>query len=94
MNKHLTRLATFLAAGFMMAGSASGGVLEGTRTIHLTTEDGNAIAIAEIAFTPGDDAISYKIDWADDVFADHFLSMRPFKCLESAAKHWCRVPYP
>ena len=43
---------------------------------------------------PRDGATSYKIDWADDVFADHFLSMRPFKCLESAAKHWCRVPYP
>nr|MDJ0640618.1 hypothetical protein [Paracoccaceae bacterium] len=25
---------------------------------------------------------------------DHFLSMRPFKCLEGPEKHWCHVPYP
>ena len=27
-------------------------------------------------------------------YGDHFLSMRPFKCLEGKAKYWCRVPYP
>ena len=29
-----------------------------------------------------------------DTFSDHFLSMRPFRCLEGPGKHWCDVPYP
>jgi hypothetical protein len=27
-------------------------------------------------------------------FADHFLSMREFKCLADAQEVWCHVPYP
>ena len=27
-------------------------------------------------------------------FEDHFLSMRPFRCLEGPERHWCHVPYP
>ncbi|MEM7210649.1 MAG: hypothetical protein AAF479_01970 [Pseudomonadota bacterium] len=94
MNKLFTQLAAPLAAMQMMSGAAFGGALDGNKTIRLMAEDGDAVTIAEVAFSAEDGRTAYKIDWADEPFADHFLSMRPFKCLESAAKHWCRVPYP
>jgi hypothetical protein len=37
---------------------------------------------------------SYKIQWEDGLFEDHFLSMRPFKCLPGGKKLWCHTPYP
>ena len=36
----------------------------------------------------------YKIKWAADQFEDHFLSMRPFKCVPGGEKLWCHTPYP
>ena len=38
--------------------------------------------------------VDYKIQWEADKFEDHFLSMRPFKCLSGGAKLWCHTPYP
>ena len=37
---------------------------------------------------------SYKIKWDNAKFDDHFLSMRPFKCLPGSEKLWCHTPYP
>ena len=37
---------------------------------------------------------SYKIKFDNDKFDDHFLSMRPFKCVPGSAKLWCHTPYP
>ena len=52
---------------------------------------GEKIEIA--ALSVGEDH-TYSIDLSEAAFTDHFLSMRPFKCLEGPAKHWCHVPYP
>ena len=38
--------------------------------------------------------LDYKIKWKTDEFEDHFLSMRPFKCLPAGEKLWCYTPYP
>lgn len=37
---------------------------------------------------------TYELDMDTAPFTDHFLSMRPFKCLEGPEKHWCYLPYP
>ena len=37
---------------------------------------------------------AYKIKWKTDKFEEHFLSMRPFKCLPGGEKLWCHTPYP
>jgi hypothetical protein len=66
----------------------------GERDVMLHSGEGSPIKVAQIAFQPSGDAAQYKITWDDSVFSDHFLSMRPFKCLEGAEKLWCRVPYP
>ena len=55
--------------------------------------DGQEWAIATVTFSPERDG-TYQFALNDEVFTDHFLSMRPFKCLESPEKHWCYVPYP
>lgn len=64
--------------------------LEGTRKVYLEAADGSRIEIAQVLFLSD----TYSVDMAEAPFTDHFLSMRPFKCLEGAAKHWCHVPYP
>ena len=67
--------------------------LEGRKVIYLT--DANSrIAIADVEFSPTNEGATYVITMREDPFADHFLSMRPFKCLEGTTKHWCHVPYP
>ena len=59
--------------------------------VYLEAQDGTRINIATVEITDGGD---YTVEMASDPFADHFLSMRPFRCLEGPQKHWCHVPYP
>ncbi len=68
--------------------------LSGSKKIILMEENGTKHPVATISFRQQDDRYHYDIEWSDNLFADHFLSMRPFKCLEGAEKLWCRVPYP
>jgi len=84
-----------IATGFLfMASSVSAEPLSGVRDVLLHSADEAPMRVARISFEPADDGAAYSIEWDDTVFEDHFLSMRPFKCLEGAEKLWCRVPYP
>ncbi len=78
------------AIGIVLAMLATAATAD-TRTVYAT--DGNDARIAIATVTIADDQ-SYRIDMIDAAFSDHFLSMRPFKCLEGPGKHWCHVPYP
>lgn len=71
-------------------------VPSGRRTVSLLDADGRRTVVADIDISePAADGVStYVIEWRKQSFTDHFLSMRPFKCLEGPTKHWCRVPYP
>ena len=62
-----------------------------TRAVFLEDADGARIEVAALTI---DDTGSYQVTMNDAPFTDHFLSMRPFKCLEGPDKHWCHVPYP
>lgn len=66
----------------------------GERTIKLAEVGGEQHAMGTISFSKTNGQTTYTIDWNDQSFAEHFLSMRPFKCFEGSSKHWCRVPYP
>ncbi|WP_415918868.1 hypothetical protein [Tateyamaria sp. SN6-1] len=59
--------------------------------MYLETGAGERINIASVIVSDGG---GYTVEMAADPFADHFLSMRPFRCLEGPQKHWCHVPYP
>ena len=62
-----------------------------TRSVYLEDVDRARIKIAELNIEA--DGI-YQVSMAEAAFEDHFLSMRPFKCLEGPTKNWCYVPYP
>jgi hypothetical protein len=61
------------------------------KQVYLESAHGERLLIATLKVNPDG---GYAIDMNAAVFSDHFLSMRPFKCLEGAEKHWCHVPYP
>jgi hypothetical protein len=42
----------------------------------------------------GSEGYSYRLVLQDAQFEDHFLSMRPFKCLRHPAQLVCHLPYP
>ena len=84
-----------LAAGAVFFASAALATpFSGEKTAHLVAADGTRTPVADIVFTPDGDGASYEIALREGPFSDHFLSMRPFKCLEGAAKHWCHIAYP
>ncbi|WP_299750689.1 hypothetical protein [uncultured Tateyamaria sp.] len=62
-----------------------------SQSVYLESQDGDQIKIATITIADGGD---YAIEMEDAPFSNHFLSMRPFRCLEGPKKHWCHVPYP
>ncbi|MEO0913745.1 MAG: hypothetical protein AAFY59_12270 [Pseudomonadota bacterium] len=78
-------LALILAAGLAQTAGAD------TRAVLLEDGAGERIHIAtlEVDRTGG-----YTLTMEEEPFTDHFLSMRPFKCLEGPGKHWCHLPYP
>ena len=62
-----------------------------TRSVFLEAGDGARIQIATVDLEADG---TYSVVMDEGNFTDHFLSMRPFKCLEGPQKHWCHVPYP
>lgn len=62
-----------------------------SQSVFLEAQDGSRIRIATLTIADGGD---YQVEMEDTPFSDHFLSMRPFRCLEGPKKHWCHIPYP
>ena len=93
----MSRARTFLAALTLAAAlpCASAWELSGTKTITALTRDQVPIPVGTVNFIPqadGSSRIALHMDHAR--FSDHFLSMKEFKCLESADEVACHVPYP
>lgn len=69
--------------------------LSGSKTISAVTREQQFIPIGHVVFTPdanGTTAFTLTMDHSR--FADHFLSMKEFKCLEGGDEVLCHVPYP
>jgi hypothetical protein len=88
-------LRVFAALLCCQAGAALAGepALEGAKDIVLHTRDGQAIVIGVATFTPKGAETDFKLTFDDKKFAEYFLSMREFKCVEGA-DILCHVPYP
>ncbi len=57
--------------------------------------DHEEICVGTIALTRDDTASRYEIQFDESRFGSHFLSMRPFKCLDGPeSRLWCHLPYP
>lgn len=61
-----------------------------SRRVFLEATDGARIEVATLFVDEG----LYTLDWNAPAFSDHFLSMRPFRCIDGPDKTWCHVPYP
>ena len=69
--------------------------LSGVKSISAQTREQQLIPLGTVEFKPlpnGRSSIRLTMDYTR--FTDHFLSMKEFKCLESATEVLCHVPYP
>lgn len=64
------------------------------REITLSNDAGETVVIGHLLLAPVAGQYRAEVVMDDAVFADHFLSMRPFKCLEGSAQLLCHLPYP
>lgn len=64
------------------------------KIISLIGKDGSKFQVAKIILTPQENKKhSFEIIWDDTKFSEHFLSMRPFKCIDGA-QTVCHLGYP
>ncbi len=64
-------------------------------SIVLLDRNNNELTIGHVNFKPLDaDKAAISVDIASDQFTDHFLSMRPFRCLQGEMEWFCYLEYP
>ncbi len=68
--------------------------LAGDYRLSLEDDQGQRQALGEVRIRKAERGFSYRIAWDDARFENHFLSMRPFKCLPHPRRMICRLPYP
>jgi len=63
--------------------------------IELVTSDNVALRIGTVNFkNQPDGSASFTVDMDGADFSDHFLSMRPFKCITGEKDWYCYLAYP
>jgi len=67
---------------------------EGSKTVYAELSDGSSMAIGTVDFDPDGDTLAYRFDLDETALSEHFLSMRPFKCLDLDGQTVCHLPYP
>jgi hypothetical protein len=68
---------------------------QGVKTLVAVTADGARTPLGSLHFTPAAGGpTTFRLALKTEVFTDHFLSMREFKCLNAAQEISCHVPYP
>jgi PQQ-dependent catabolism-associated CXXCW motif protein len=63
--------------------------------VFLVDQQGAELAIGTVTFSASDTAatgVLFELD--EQKFEDHFLSMRPFRCLTQSSEWFCYLPYP
>lgn len=87
----------FLAAGllFGMIGPASAASFPRDAGIFLVSPDDEKLRIGSVTFShEADGTAMFMVDLDETMFTEHFLSMRPFRCIETAQEWYCHLPYP
>ena len=90
----LNKLFGLAVAALLAPTGLAAAVLEGEKTIYLVSRSGEELAIGTARFRAQGEASSYELTIEGDMFSEHFLSMRPFRCIEDAAQTVCHLPYP
>ena len=65
----------------------------GERTVTLESPSGEKVNIGTISIQPVADKFTFNFTLNESVMGDHFLSMRPFKCLDGETMY-CHLGYP
>jgi len=69
--------------------------LPASASIYLIDQQGDETRIGDINFSQhGSGPVGFSVAIDAPEFSDHFLSMRPFKCLTPAKEWFCQQPYP
>ena len=63
------------------------------KTISLIAQDGTKLPIGTLTLTKTNKGHSFKVTMDDSKFAEFFLNMAPFQCIEGALMY-CHLPYP
>lgn len=63
------------------------------KTVYAEIKGGDSIAIANVVLPDGGQG-AYRFDLDESMLTEHFLSMRPFKCLDLGGQTVCHLPYP
>lgn len=91
----LAGAATTLLLTLATMAHGAGWEMVGTKSIFVTTNEGQRLHIGSVQFTPSaGDTVAFKLAMEHERFTDYFLSMREFKCLSGATEVVCHVPYP
>lgn len=62
--------------------------------IYLIDAQQNEIRVGDVRFTDTSDGkTAVKLEMDNDQFTDHFLSMRPFRCIEGQTEWFCYLQY-
>lgn len=83
-------MAALLAFTVSPVVSSAADLADGRHAVFLEDVGEDRRLVAEIDIKNG----QYSIEMKEESFSEHFLSMRPFKCLDGPEKTWCHVPYP
>lgn len=90
------RATTVLVAAMAFAGSANFAQgFPAEATISLVARDGSKTRIGTVRFGEASGGMrGFAVDLDGEEFSEHFLSMRPFRCITGDTEWYCHLPYP
>lgn len=66
----------------------------GKRQVFLIDAEGKPQQVGEVMFDGTGESRKVQVSMDAPQFTDHFLSMRPFRCIENARQWACHLEYP
>jgi hypothetical protein len=95
MIKHHIKLLMLLSATLCFTSPLGASPLHpGSKTITLVAEDGSQLPIGVAEFSKSTNGVAFTTTMTGARFGDYFLSMRPFRCIDTAQERLCHQPYP
>ena len=80
---------------FALSGFAHAADFQPTAGIYLVNEEQDETRIGDVSFTDIDGGKTVvRVEMDNEQFTDHFLSMRPFRCIEGQIEWFCYLQYP
>ncbi len=87
------RVMTIIAMLWLLSQPALAEIPTGSKRVWLEGNGGEALEIGTLEIGRSGDSYRFEFVLADANFSDHFLSMRPFKCIDGAPMY-CHLVYP